>query len=271
MRREDKGQSKIKKEKEKYPEMALDDKESDHKLNRKNDAYLSDDSSSTNSEGFSLEEEDMSWISWFCSLKGNEFFCEVDEDYIQDDFNLTGLPSMIPNYEHALDMILDQDSGESLSEEQQVVVESSAETLYGLIHARFILTNRGLTSMLEKFNKGDFGQCPRVLCKGQAVLPVGQVDVPQINTVKLFCAKCQEIYYPKLRRHANIDGAYFGTTFPHLLLQMYPDVCPPRSTIAYVPKIYGFKIHKSAWQINQQTLQESKKKQSGEHKFNNTK
>jgi len=75
MRREANGQSKRRKDKEKHPEMALEEKEiSDNKLNRKNDVYLSDDSSTTNSEGFSLEEEDMSWISWFCSLKGNEFF-----------------------------------------------------------------------------------------------------------------------------------------------------------------------------------------------------
>ena len=74
-------------------------------------------------------------------------------DYIQDDFNLTGLSATIPYYEYALDVILDAESSdvESLEEEQQDLVQNAAEILYGLIHARFIITNRGLAMMADKF------------------------------------------------------------------------------------------------------------------------
>lgn len=31
------------------------------------------------------------WIQWFCSLEGNEFLVEVEEEFIRDQFNLYGL------------------------------------------------------------------------------------------------------------------------------------------------------------------------------------
>lgn len=53
------------------------------------------------------EEEDEKWVQWFCSLSGNEAFCEVAQSYIEDSFNLYGLRAVVPNYQDALNIILD--------------------------------------------------------------------------------------------------------------------------------------------------------------------
>ncbi len=204
----------------------------------------------TGSLAESTVSEDSTWISWFCSLKGNEFFCEVDEDFIQDDFNLTGLSQHVTYYNYALDTILDADIPEGeLDERQQELVEVAAETLYGLIHARFLLTARGMQAMQQKFTDVAFGRCPRALCAGQPVLPVGQSDLPRISTVKIFCPMCWDIYFPRSRNHNTIDGAYWGTTFPHLFLHTYQSQVPQRNRERYEPRIYGFKIHASAGQV----------------------
>ncbi|XP_062073838.1 casein kinase II subunit beta-1-like isoform X2 [Humulus lupulus] len=189
--------------------------------------------------------EDTSWISWFCNLRGNEFFSEVDDDYIQDDFNLCGLSSQVPYYDYALDLILDVESshGDMFTEEQNELVESAAEMLYGLIHARYILTSKGIAAMLDKYKNYDFGRCPRVYCCGQPCLPVGQSDIPRATTVKIYCPKCEDVYYPR-SKYQDIDGAYFGTTFPHLFLMTYGHLKQQKASQNYVPRVFGFKLHK---------------------------
>ncbi|KAB2626898.1 casein kinase II subunit beta-4 [Pyrus ussuriensis x Pyrus communis] len=209
----------------------------------------SDEESETDSEESDVsgsDGDDTSWISWFCNLRGNEFFCEVDDEYIQDDFNLCGLSSQVPYYDYALDLILDVESshGDMFTEEQNELVESAAEMLYGLIHVRYILTSKGMSAMLEKYKNYDFGRCPRVYCCGQPCLPVGQSDIPRSSTVKIYCPKCEDIYYPRSKYQGNIDGAYFGTTFPHLFLMTYGHLKPQKASQSYVPRVFGFKLHK---------------------------
>ncbi|KAF2764632.1 hypothetical protein EJ03DRAFT_301652, partial [Teratosphaeria nubilosa] len=60
-----------------------------------------------------------SWISAFCSLVGHEYFAEVSEDFIEDDFNLTGLQSQVPMYKEALEMILDVEPEDASDEEDE--------------------------------------------------------------------------------------------------------------------------------------------------------
>ncbi|KTW28582.1 hypothetical protein T552_01843 [Pneumocystis carinii B80] len=201
-----------------------------------------EDSLSTN------DSEAMTWISWWCSHVGHDYFAEVSEEFIEDNFNLTGLNTLIPFYKEALEMILDVDSentDEHMRAPDQNIIESSAELLYGLIHQRYIVSRAGLHAMAEKFEMGHFGHCPRVYCNSTSVVPCGRSDLPGLETVKLFCPNCLDIYVPPNSRFQNIDGAFFGTTFPHLFFQTYPEYKPSisrKSFNIYQPKIYGFKI-----------------------------
>ncbi|KAL6309668.1 casein kinase II regulatory subunit-domain-containing protein [Sparassis latifolia] len=227
----------------------------------------------------------LTWISWFCSLPGHEYFCEVAEDFIEDDFNLTGLNAMVPFWKEAMEMVLDVEPDEDAAKIPDVsIVEASAELLYGLVHQRFILTRAGLQAMVDKYEAGVFGSCPRVYCSGCNVVPCGRSDLPGLDTVKLFCPNCSDIYTPPSSRFQGVDGAFFGTTFAHLFFQSYRELAPapfwkpptssgsstsPRSSgdssnatqfvnpnthggqkraagKVYIPKIYGFRVSERA-------------------------
>ena len=99
---------------------------------------------------------------------------------------------------------------------------------------------------LEKYKKGDFGKCPRVMCDHYPLLPMGLTDNPNSKAVKLYCAKCEDLYNPKSSRHAAIDGAYFGTSFHNILFQVYPALIPTKSVQRYEPRIFGFRVHAAA-------------------------
>lgn len=197
-----------------------------------------------------------SWISSFCSLLGHEYFAEVSEEFIEDDFNLTGLQGQVTMYKEALEMILDVDpeedeeddeeeeeeeADESIEGEDRIIprrsnerrhnriasdlsiIESSAELLYGLIHQRYICSRAGIQQMSEKYELAHFGNCPRTNCNQTRTLPVGLSDISGEDTVKLFCPSCCDVYVPPNSRFQTVDGAFFGRTFGALFLMTYPD------------------------------------------------
>ena len=58
-------------------------------------------------------------------------------------------------------------------------------------------------------------------------------------------------------------GAYFGTTFSHLFLLTYPSLRPPKATEKYTPRVFGFKIHPSAYQQRSDASHQNRQRCSG--------
>ncbi|KAI9319174.1 casein kinase II, regulatory subunit, partial [Dichotomocladium elegans] len=186
------------------------------------------------------------WISWFCSRPGHEYYCRVPESYIEDGFNLVGLSEQVPLYREALEMILDveRDEEEMSSKIPDVsLLVPNAEMLYGLIHQRYITTAVGLRDMLNKYRTGQFGVCPRVYCDKFKLLPCGQSDIHlQGSSVRLYCPNCKDLYQCA-NRYININGAHFGTTFPHLFVEAFKNEVTPRPPQIYTAKIFGFRVN----------------------------
>lgn len=82
----------------------------------------------------------------FCCQKGNGMLCQVPRAYIEDDFNLYGLHHR-PNYSECRSLILDQGDTGRLND---VLILRRVCALYMLIHARYIVTDRGLRDMHKK-------------------------------------------------------------------------------------------------------------------------
>ena len=213
-----------------------------------NSSSSSSGEDSNNDKRFPVEEP-IDWIHWFCKLKGNEYFVEVDEDFIKKEENLEGIKT-----KNFIKIILSEKNTKDFNLTKELLLElQDIREIYGFIHKRFINTPEGLGLMREKFINGVFGYCPRMLCNKQVVLPVGLSEDMRYSQVKVFCPLCQEVYKPrdifygysdkKIIKFDLPDGVFFGTSFPQTFLMHFPDLDPRiNAPLRYIPKIYGFRI-----------------------------
>ena len=95
--------------------------------------------------------------------------------------------------------------------------------------------------MRIKYYYEQFGICPRVMCQNQPVVPIGMNEELSISRVKIYCPKCEDVYLPRIK-FVDIDGAYFGKSFPIIFFQTFPELIPDEAKKLYIPKIFGFKI-----------------------------
>ena len=213
-----------------------------------NSPSSSSDGDSNNDKRFPVEEP-IDWIHWFCKLKGNEYFVEVDENFIKKEENLEGIKT-----KNFLKIILSEKNTKDFDLTKELLEElQDIREIYGYIHKRFINTPEGLGLMREKFINGVFGYCPRMLCNKQVVLPVGLSEDMRYSQVKVFCPLCQEVYKPrdifygysdkKIIKFDLPDGVFFGASFPQTFLMHFPDLDPRiNAPLRYIPKLYGFRI-----------------------------
>ena len=243
-------ESEIKNNKEKETKEKMEEKKEEPEPDQDDDQDQNEeeDSDDSNTDKRFPDVEPTDWIHWFCKLRGNEFFVEIDQDFLKNEENLIGI-----KYDKFMKTFLSEKpkNGEltrELLEQLQEIRE-----VYGQIHKRFIFTPLGMGLVREKFLDGIFGFCPRLLCNKQTLLPIGLSEDMRYSQVKVFCPSCQDVYKPrenfygfqgkKIYKFDFPDGIYFGTSFPQAFLISFPDLDPRLMKCErYIPKLYGFRI-----------------------------
>lgn len=264
----------------------------------------------------------LTWITWFCSLPGHEYFCEVAEvraapASVEIDVSRTLSRTTLISRGSARSCRSTRRRWRWCSTSRQVrdLVQrirltprqkrnrTRSPTCPSSSRARSSCTASStsasssrvracsrwcvaaieirLTRQFAKLDASHFGVCPRVYCTSGKLVPCGRSDLPGVDTVKLYCPSCVDMYVPPSSRFSGVDGtslslappsltttgAFFGTTFPHLLFQTYPSAMPfppsttpvvvppgpkvvstPLTSVAkvYIPRIYGFRVSERA-------------------------
>ncbi|EAX87950.1 Casein kinase II regulatory subunit family protein [Trichomonas vaginalis G3] len=179
-----------------------------------------------------ISSNDLSWIDWFSAK--SPWILPVEYEFAEDPFNSYGVQCNRDLYDNAMKIILmkkftNQNLAEFTEDEQKEAIN-----IYTQIHQRYVTTPEAITIIKRKYTSGMFGICPRFNCDGQHLLPIGMDYDIGLSKICGWCPKCHDIY----ELDVDVDGAYYGPTFPHFFQQMAKDVTNvaqgSKSTISYM-------------------------------------
>jgi hypothetical protein len=75
--------------------------ENDDSQNEENEKNDNDENSNDSDDGNKYNDySDGGIISTFCQLEGNDFFVEISEEFLENKFNLYGIPKHIKNFKY---------------------------------------------------------------------------------------------------------------------------------------------------------------------------
>ncbi|KAK0949986.1 casein kinase 2 regulatory subunit, partial [Friedmanniomyces endolithicus] len=183
-----------------------------------------------------------SWISAFCSLVGHEYFAEVSEDFIEDDFNLTGLQSQVPMYKEALEMILDvepEDASDGEEDEEEEEEDDEDEDEDGMQQDGGAGGEGGRGGYRHG---GDAAERRHLrmasdlsVIESSAEMLYGLIHQRFITSrpgIQQMAEKYEAGHFghcPRVHCHGakvlpTVDGAFFGTTFGCLFFMTFPEL-----------------------------------------------
>lgn len=201
----------------------------------------SSDSTSTSSSSY----DECTWLEAFLHKSELEdLLTPVPMTYFQESLSLYGLEQEIDYFREALQLIVDNTY--DCEEGDVEKVERAAAILYAKAHQRYIKTAQALEEVRTNYQNGTYGECPRLSCQGQHLLPFGPSSDPGKEILRFYCPCCRECYKMyQINADMYVDGCFFGPDLVGIFMASYPEFAQQVPKREYVPRVYGFELYRN--------------------------
>lgn len=187
-------------------------------------------------------------------LRQYPWLLNVTDDYIDDKFNIYGLKEEFSFFDLCCDIICKKANLSTVPQKDLEEIREQLPQVYGMIHARFILSPAGLKALKDKYVDKQYGTCPRLNCKNASLLPIGLSSQMKDHHVKAFCPCCREIFHP--RPKIDLDGAYFGPNAAHIFLDEMNLTSIYKNFQPYAHNAFGFRLRSYLFEVPKEEEEE---------------